>query len=588
MRNFVKISFLTGHSCQTIMKNMYRLAFVLLYMFSVLSMVFGHHPSNDAVQYHDNIQLQQWIPEDHIIDGWDWSLPPSAKPSPYGFMVTNMGPAKNFPGNRVRRLDFNWKELEPVEGEYNFDVIIQRIEEAKKNDFKGVAIYIKGSVWETLFYKWTDSTVLKPKYGLVPNWENADMIFDRSVEGSAPRWLANYAIPKIEEEMTKNNANPFQIINLDIYHEEYHARYLKLVEAFGKSKILDMPEVVFSYMNFKSRTHGEEGPGENPSSPYWPIYRERMQAWANAAGERNAHKITLSGNTGKNLDLALDTFRFGQRNGFVEMYLLHCDNNQLGITLDEKGYMHVDENLPAIKENRVWGDENEEYPERWIVRFGPLETFSHRYRESELRALQMRRNVLWESNSSLDPHLTAYVAMSLGHKINSTSDVWCYLRESYIKRNYGNSKGEESPVKNFERWLVQRDTLDAFTKPSRKVVHGTFGYLRPTMFNVYVEDKQYDFTARVGNKIGFFVAPQFLNGQKYALKITYWDNADFELNYHTSNGYKSVAVKTENDDKLKTATFFIEDLCNNKDGYFDIYITSIKGAEVSFLRLVKL
>lgn len=540
------------------------------------------------VAYHKNIELQQWIPKDHTIEGWDWSLPPGSKPSPHGFISSDLGPVRNFPGNRVDRIDFQWKDIEPVEGVYKFNLITDKIREAIKRGFKGVAIYIKGTVWETRFFKWEDSSVLKPKHGEAPNWENAKMVYARTAEGSAPRWFAKYNIPKVEEEMTKNNADPFQIVNLDIYNPEYHKRYLKLVDAFGKSGILSMPEVVFCYMNYKSRTHGEEGPGTDPGDPNWPIYRERMKAWSDAAGIKNAGKITFSGNVGKNLDLALDTFHFGQRNGFVEMYLLHCDNHQLGITLDEKGYMHVNENLPAIKEHRVWGDENEEYPKRWVVRFGPLETFPHRYRESELRVLQMRRNFLWEANESIDPRLTAYAAMSLGQNVNTTNDIWCYLRESYVKRNYGEQKGKESPVKNFDRWLVQRDTLDAVTTPSRKVMHGTFGFLRPAMFNTYVKEKQYDFTARKGKKIGFFIDEQFLTAKNYTLKVTYWDNADFKVYYQTTEGYKNVEVRTSVDDKLKTATFFIKGLQKNPQGDFDIYIQSDKGAEISFVRVIKL
>lgn len=544
--------------------------------------------SKSEVEYVTEVKLQTWIPKNHTIDGWDWSLPSDARPSPHGFMVTKMGPIKNFPGNRISRLDFQWKDIEPVEGIYNFNIIRNKIQKTIKDGFKGVAIYIKGTVWETRFFKWEDASVLKPRQGEAPNWENAKMSFSKSVEGSAPRWLSKYGIAKIEEEMTKNNADPFQITNLDIYNPEYHERYVKLVEAFGKSGILDMPEVTFCYMNYKSRTHGEEGPGTDPDDPNWPIYYERMKAWSIAAGKKNASKITFSGNVGKNLDLALDSFHFGQRNGFVEMYLLHCDNEQLGITLDEKGYMHVNENLPAIKENRVWGDENEEYPKRWVVRFGPLETFPHRYRESELRVLQMRRNFLWEANESVDPHLTAYTALSLGQNIQTTKDVWCYLRESYVKRAYGVNKGMESPVKNFERWLIQRDTLDAVTVPTRKVMHGTFGFLRPGMFATYVKDKQFDFTARKGRKVGFFINEAFLNANNYALKVTYWDNADFDIYYNTASGYKKVEIQTTTDDRLKTTTFFISDLHKRPNGDFDIYIQSKKDAEISFVRVVKL
>lgn len=555
--------------------------YFLFIIFLAVSVVSG--AQNKPVIYYDDVKLQQWVPHNHSIKGWDWSLPSGARPSQYGFMLTKMGPQKNFPGNKLMRVDLQWKNLEPEEGVYKFDSVKYKIKEAIRQGYKGVAIYIKASVWETKFFKWEDSSILKPKNGGPPNWENAKMLFARTVEGSAPRWLSKYNIPKVEEEMTKNNADPFQIINFDIFHPEYHNRYVKLVNEFGRLGILDMPEVVFFYMNYKSRTHGEEGPGLDPDDQRWPVYKDRMKAWADAAGTKNAGKMTFSGNVGKNLSLALDTFHFGQRNGFVEMYLLHCDNNQLGITLDKKGYMHVDENLPAIKEHRVWGDENEEYPQRWVVRFGPLETFPHRYRESELRALQMRRSFMWESDKTIDPHLTAYVAMSLGHAPETSADAWCYLRESYVKR----TTGKESPVKNFERWIIQRDSAGAVTTPVRKVIHGTKGFLRPAMFNTYVEDKQYDFIARKGNKIGFYIDRAFLTQANYALKISHWDNADFTVHYHTSSGYKKFDVKSVGSNALTTTTTFINNISKNTGDNFDVYITSAKGAEISFVRLVK-
>ena len=55
-------------------------------------------------------------------------------------------------------------------------------------------------------------------------------------------------------------------------------------------------------------------------------------------------------------------------------------------------------------DNRASGDENEEYGPELVVRFGPIETFPHRYHESMLRVLQMRRNLVWaESGSWLIP-----------------------------------------------------------------------------------------------------------------------------------------------------------------------------------------
>jgi len=45
--------------------------------------------------------------------------------------------------------------------------------------------------------------------------------------------------------------------------------------------------------------------------------------------------------------------------------------------------------------------------------------------------------------------MLAWVGLELGRTQEDTPDAWCFLRESKLK---------SGPVKNFERWLYQRDT----------------------------------------------------------------------------------------------------------------------------------
>ena len=76
----------------------------------------------------------------------------------------------------------------------------------------------------------------------------------------------------------------------------------------------------------------------------------------------------------------------------------------------------VDEACPLIAENRASGDENEEYvPGVHVPRFGPYEGWPHRYRESMLRMLQMRRNVFWAEGGRrlMNPPLLCYVSLEL-------------------------------------------------------------------------------------------------------------------------------------------------------------------------------
>ena len=237
---------------------------------------------------------------------------------------------------------------------------------------------------------------------------------------SAPRWLERYNIPLIEEKPVLNIATPFQIINMDIFDERYHSRYLKFVEAFGRSGIPQMEEVKIAYLHNKSRTRGEEG-----SVPERGVaaerFAERMKAWARAF-KGVEYKLCYVDHKGPHLKLAYK-LGMGQRNGYVEMYMLHCDNPMLGQYLDNDGYLCVDESCPPIADNkRAFGDENEEYyKDLHVPRFGPYETFPHRYRESMLRVLQMRRNFLWTCPFTLNAPLLSFVSLELARTVHDLS-----------------------------------------------------------------------------------------------------------------------------------------------------------------------
>ena len=525
----------------------------------------------NSVKYYDNAKLQKWVNNDTITNGWDLSFPPGVKPSENGFLACIIGPSDDtFPGNKAGKINISWKELEPQEGKHQFNIIREKVRQLADAGYKAAEMHIRAAVWETRYWK----------------WEGNKMIEDRTKEGSAPRWLKG-KVPLIEEDKVTNLETPFQVVNMDTYYPAYHQSYLKFINALGESGVLELPELRFIYLHEKSGTRGEEGGGPAKGDKNYPVYEERLEAWAEATKDKAKH-VMYTGWKGDNLDLAYEK-GFGQRNGFVEMYLLHTDNPQLGQSIDKNGYLICDDDFPPIKEGRSWGDENEEYKPSWIKRFGSLETFHHRYRESSLRALQMRRNILWEQGGgkTLDPHITAFVGMELGHTIETTPDIWCYLRESYVH------KGEKennpvTPVKNFERWLFQRDKEEIQTVPTRKVEHGTKGVLPERLFRTYVREKQFDYTARKGKRIGFSIDERFLTAQSYVLKITYYDNADFKVHFNTQSGIKKRTVSTTNTDKIKTATFYVDELSKNENGSFDVEITSKDEAEVSFVRIIRI
>lgn len=518
-----------------------------------------------AKVFHREYRFHLWNESEHTVEGEDWSLPPTVRAASYSGMLAPKAVSDAFPGRIQRSVKPTWRSMEPEEGRFDFAALRAAILEASEQGRHSVKIGLGASVWETRHFR-----------------QLGDPTVARVEVGSAPRWLTRYGIPIVEER--PNASTPFQVVNFDIYHPEYHRRYLRLVEAFGRSGIPQMKELDQCYLHLRSASRGEEGSGPASTDPNRRLYEERLRAWA-AAFKGVAYKLcNVSGSVE---DIALcNQLGMGQRNGFVEHYLLHAPNPALGQELDPEGYLVVNEQSPIVAENRASGDENEEYQNE--VRFGPLETFPHRYHESMLRALQMRRNFLWAETGTwlVNPPLLHYVALELGQTVRTAPDAWCYLRESRTRKN---------TVKNFERWLFQRDGEGARTVPTEKVEV-------PAQMFEFDRAHLYDYTARRTDRahgqtaIRFGLDDAFLAGgpHRVAVKITYLDRAQarWALAYQAGDGSRIARSVTCGDTgKTKTVTFLLPAARFPGRGYrgVDLEIQALEGdAVVRLVRVIKL
>ena len=512
--------------------------------------------------------LHAWDEADHTVDGEDWSLPLWVKPARYsGIQISPELISAEFPGRIQRVVHASWREAEPTEGTFDFRGLRQAILQQSEGGKYAVKMGLGASVWETRYFQSLQDRTLR-----------------KTAPGTAPLWLKHYGIPLIEER--PNKSIPFQVVNMDIYHPEYHKRYLKLVETFGRSGIPQMKELDICYLHLVSASRGEEGAGPPVGDPKRPLFEERLRAWADAF-QGVAYKLCLVSSKEDDMKLGLK-LGMGQRNGFVEHYMLHAPNPALGQELDADGYLVVNEKCPLIAENRASGDENEEYTSSHEERFGPIETFPHRYHEATLRMLQMRRSFVWAEGGPwlINPPLLHYLALELGKTAQDAPDAWCYLRESVVK---GGRLGQ--PVKNFERWLYQRDADGARTLATEKV------QVPPQMFE-FDRDHLYDLTARQTQMakgqslIRFGVDEAFLAGGPHAVavKVTYIDraNAEWQLEYFAGAKMTATRPVTCGDSgAAKTITFILHDACFPGRGYtgLDLQIRALKGDAV--IRLVR-
>jgi hypothetical protein len=455
-------------------------------------------------------------------------------------------PKVNFPSNPVISHWVNWRDLEPEEGQINFQPLIENIKLAKDKGYNSIVrIHFSATTF-------------------------------------APDWIKKHNIPV----QKVNSKNPPKVINYEISNPEFHKRYLRFIDALGQSGIPKMNEVSGLFLGYASPSYGDEGIGPyhgsmSPANDTVKHVVERIDAWAKACKGVES-KVSMGGISNYGLSKG-----FGIRRGFVEMYLYNIPNEDIGQKIDKNGYLYVDESNPIIANNVYNGDENEEYEEKWATesrnfRFG-LTTVSYPYRyfTSSIRLLQMRCNDLLVNEFSLLPEMLAWVGVEMGKQITDAPDTWCFLRESYLKEKGGR------PLKNFERWLYQRDMEGFETTPAIKIEQAI------KMWMVQ-PDKYYDYIAREGKKIGFDVEDNWagLNGQ-VAVKISYFDNYKGELNLAYNNGKKldKKSVKLQGDGTLKTATFFLPKLqSNGMINKFDFVLEAGINTEkivVSFVRVIQ-
>ncbi len=495
------------------------------------------------------IRAQQWRDKKDVIDGWDWSLPPNVKPAPNGLMaikrssnlnrsLTKLLEPLDLPINPTVTLWIRWASLEPQEGTCQFNVLRERIAEAHA---MGYSVVLRLLCSATSF---------------------------------APEWIQNYDIPIRKEH------KPAKVKNYDISNPNFHQRYLRLINELGKSGIPSLHAVKGAFVGYASPSYGDEGIGPRGIDPDTvPHVIERLDAWAKAF-EGVEHKVFMGGVSRHGLDLG-----FGIRRGFVEMYLYHIPDHSIGQRVDDNGYLRVDESAQILSKNAFHGEENEEYEEKWATasrdfRFGKTtESYPYRYFTSNLRLLQMRCNYVLYNSFSIIPEQLVWVGQNLGRTVQDAPDVWCALRESYVRK--------VGPVKNFERWLYQRDSDGFETQPAVKIE-------QPIQMWMVEPERYYDYIARRGKHIGLDVDDRWCGGRpvNVAVKVTYFDfgRGTVDIDVRTNNGSCKRSIILTGSDGLKTATFFVNDAVFSTKGMAHDIVFKSTGADavLSFVRVIKL
>lgn len=499
------------------------------------------------------IQAQNWVNSDGVVNGWDWSLPATITPSPNGFLniarsasliddnITKM-PTIHFPCNPLISHWIRWSEIEPVQGQFQFTTLANRVAQAAAKGYK------------------SEIRFLFCRKDYAPDWVNS------------------------RTDLTLMTGASFTSPTFDPTNPNFHQLYLAVIDALGKSGLLANPDVVSAYVGWVSSSHGDEGicPVNGDTGDTDPLLtttdeqigKERLDHWAMAAAGKSK-MILMGGESDYGFKLG-----FGRRGGFVEHYLYQIPLYSTGQNVDANHYLYVDETAPVIKDNLMNSDENEEYDESWVDRYGSTASYPFRFFSSSLRMLQMRcRKTLMPI--ALLPDLHAYMGNEMGRTVQDTPDAWCWLRENTLTKI--------GLVKNFERWLYQRDKVGYTTTPTMRIEHAIDEWMCPA-------NAEFDWIARKGAKIGFELDAAFYTqgAHSVAIKLTYLDipNGTLTLAYYDANQtQQQKTINTTGTNTVKTATFFVNAYFYSAAGLFDFELQSSSDAStqvpVILVRVIK-
>jgi len=533
-----------------------------------LAAIYRHWPALDFIT---GSRVQPWRESDVVAKGWDWSLPPEAKPCPnsavrLGFNGWRYLDKLPLPDGAtvVDELWYRWRDLEPEQGKFNFDGLRKAIAERTDAGCDGVVLRLLGTLWSR--------TAIE---GETPDhWV-----------GSTPEWLGH--IPRIVER-----TDDAVVEMIDPTEPEFHLAYCRMLEALSESGILAQKELNGALICWTSRSNGEEGegyPGEDPER----VARTKsvMDAWATAMGDRRHRLMWVgSGNPRENRTAGyMEHAReigIGQRSGFVETYLINAPNHQIGQRITEQRYLEVDESNGFIAGGAMFGDENEEYLP-WEKLHGAVGTFPYRYHNSMLRFLQMRRNYLYTCERGPEPELLDYVIRTMGWTAKDSPDAWCALRETSLSP-FGH-ESSPGPLKNLERWVYQRDVPGMETEPVEAFPHPVRDlWLAP-------RDEPRQFIARQGRQIGFAVDDGFLdpgNEHRIVIKITFLNkgNGTWQIRDTQTPSRVLGEVRCEDSGELRTATFICGPTeLSGKGMDQDLIIEGLKDYRptIAMLRIVK-
>jgi hypothetical protein len=515
----------------------------------------------------------------------DWWLPDWVQPNANSGFYQYPGGASRVPGTAAELVDIRWKDVNPQDGVYDWSII--------KNALQNYS----GGIW--LRWRLTDNVHL-------------------------PTWLRqkypDIGLMRYPDSVPYDDAYPDDSVKspgdfVEVWREGYNIEFRKLMDSFRQQGFAANPKIKFSYfpggwkwsefdLNFAPQMAAR---GLTPDG-YMAWFKHHVEDWIAGFGEDYKYKLVFTGvdeqqnawgnqqwsqAIGRQMNEYTIKRGLGARDGLTEMFNYALtdvpDWGTRKITLGDGNYMVTDDAAPLLSDPKlIFATENE-----CFIGCGYNVTEDNYYQAMKLgnlKALQLRMNWINTSEEREDvlryTDFFNYVSLSLGKQVSDSPDAWVALREGYDQLDTN-----KWWVRNFERWLVQREVA-----PNGKTVRTQpfdMGGDNGTSYEARRTDH-----ATGNDYIYFDVNDAFIKGgsHRVQVKVTFLDNfsGNWGLEYDAADGNptKRVTATAAGDGKWKTVTFELPDAAfqnrqiSNMD--FRLFNDGQHDLTASFVRVIKL
>nr|WP_321403145.1 beta-galactosidase [uncultured Desulfobacter sp.] len=513
--------------------------------------------------------------------GADWSLPDWVQASSRsGGFYMDSDPDHTFLS--VKGVTLSWANLNPAKNQYDFSALDAALDKADTQNYK-IILRLKCHV-----------TARKSLSGTM----DADCPY-------VPQWVLDLHGPA--QFVTRNTSDMYIRVAAP-WDTGLQNELLTFIDFFGKKGYPADERIAGVYITGFSSSLGEEfwlhrdylqnalNAGMTEQS-LLTTYQTRINAWIDAAGEHvnklswiGYGEIQNSGYDGDSLnDYALD-MGLGLRHGGPDTYhdILAPEAGQ---TYTD-GYMKADWSHPLRDGQRIFLGEVEYTFEQPDADNAQAEQ-THMTESAIMRMAQLGMNYAWTSKEFLAyaPRMFQWWTQTAGKNPWESPDAVCWLRQDAV---YVQAHATVYPLKNFERFLYQRDQAGAKTVPALPVNRAAF-WNDPS-------GQHFDYSARAtdvrngSDKMIFSLEPGFLNtlNVPFTIKITYADNnaAQWVLEVPAGESYlSSSTISGASDDILKTVTFTINTIPDSTslgdNCFFRLRVLNDQDLTVKFARVIK-